>query len=168
MLLRRGFRKSPTEACRVTRALDPRRQGGDSGCVKVGSVFVSGVLQSPVHRLLSGSIVLVRYTGRRTGRTITTPTQYARSGDDVVILVGRPESKTWWRNFLSDRDIDVLVKGQWLAMTARVVRGADGPDELQPLRDEYLKRFPRAKASLGNGTLEDVVKRAVVVRCRLR
>jgi len=136
--------------------------------VKVGSVFMSGVLRSPAHRLLSGSIVLIRYTGRRSGRTITTPTQYVRSGDDVVILVGRPESKTWWRNFLSDRDIDVLVQGQWLEMTARVGRGADQPDEVLPLLDGYLKRFPRAKASMGNGTLEDVVKRAVMVRCRLR
>jgi hypothetical protein len=40
--------------------------------------------------------------------------------------------------------------------------------EVLPLLDEYLKRFPRAKASLGNGTLEDVVKGAVMVRCRLR
>lgn len=103
--------------------------------MKVGSVFVSGVLRSPAHRLLSGSIVLIRYTGRRSGRTITTPTQYVRSGDDVVILVGR---------------------------------GADQPDEVLPLLDGYLKRFPRAKASRGNGTLEDVVKRAVMVRCRLR
>jgi hypothetical protein len=53
-------------------------------------------------------------------------------------------------------------------MTARVVRGADEPQELVPLLDEYLKRFPRAKASLGNGTLEDMAKRAVIVRCRLR
>jgi hypothetical protein len=75
---------------------------------------------------------------------------------------------TWWRNFLDDRDIDILVQGHWLAMTARVVRGADESDELLPLLDEYLKRFPRAKASLGNGTLDDMVKRAVIVRCRLR
>ena len=68
---------------------------------------------------------------------------------------------------LSDRDIDILVQGEWLEMTARVGRGADQPDEVLPLLDEYLKRFPRAKASLGNGTLGDVVKRAVMVRCRL-
>jgi hypothetical protein len=66
---------------------------------------------------------------------------------------------TWWRNFLDDCDIDILVQGQWLAMTARVVRGADESDELLPLLDEYLKRFPRAKASFGNGTLDDMVKR---------
>jgi deazaflavin-dependent oxidoreductase (nitroreductase family) len=144
------------------------RRREDARRVKVGNVLVSGVLRSPAHRLLSGSTGLIRYTGRRSGRTITTPTQYTRSGDDLLILVGHPEAKAWWRNFLGDRDIDVLVRGQWLAMTARVVRGADEPDELLPLLDEYLKRFPRAKASLGNGTLQDMVKRTVIVRCRLR
>jgi len=66
---------------------------------------------------------------------------------------------TWWRNFLDDRDIDILVQGHWLAMTARVVRGADESDELLPLLDEYLKRFPRAKASFGTALFDDMVKR---------
>ena len=136
--------------------------------MKIGNVFVSGVLRSPAHRLLSGPVGLIRYTGRRSGRTITTPTQYARSGDDLLILVGRPEAKAWWRNFLSERDIDVLVQGEWLQMTARVVRGADEPDVVLALLEAYLKRFPRARASLGNGTLDDMAKRAVIVRCRLR
>lgn len=136
--------------------------------MKVGNALVSAVLQSPMHRLMSGTTVLVRYTGRRSGRTITTPTQYARSGDDVVILVGRPESKTWWRNFVGDRDIDVLIRGEWLQMTARVIRGADEQEELVPLLGLYLKRFSRATASLGNGSLEDMAKQALIVRCRLR
>ena len=60
---------------------------------------VGGVLRSPAHRLLSGSTALLTYEGRRTGRRIVLPTQYARHGDEVVILVGRPETKQWWRNF---------------------------------------------------------------------
>src|SRR5680860_1107680 len=86
MRLRRGFRKSPKEVCSVTPTLAPGRRSGDSGCVKVDNVLVSGVLRSPAHRLLSGPVGLIRYTGRRSGRTITTPTQYARSGDDLSLI----------------------------------------------------------------------------------
>lgn len=111
---------------------------------------------------------MIRYTGRRSGRTLTTPTQYVRDGDDVVILVGRPETKTWWRNFLSDRDVDILATGHWLEMTARVIRGATEPEAVAAHLDAYLKRFPRAKKSLGGGTLDDMVSRAVIVRCQLR
>ena len=123
--------------------------------MKIGNALVATVLRSPLHRLLSGSVDLIRYTGRRSGREITTPTQYARLGDDLVILVGRPETKTWWRNFRPDGDLDVLVRGRWQPMTARVVDGHDDLDAIAPLVDAYLKRYPRAAKVLGEGTPED-------------
>lgn len=136
---------------------------------------VGAVLSSPAHRLLSGSTDLVRYCGRRSGATIVTPTQYARSGDDVVILVGRARTKTWWRNFRQDRDVDVLVQGHWLPMTARVVTGTDDPATLQPLLDAYLARFPKAarllppEAGDGDGSAApDARDAVVVVWCRPR
>ncbi len=51
--------------------------------------FVSAVLNSPFHRVMSGSICLVRYTGRRSGNQFTTPTQYAQDGDDEPELAKR-------------------------------------------------------------------------------
>jgi hypothetical protein len=134
--------------------------------VAVGNAFVSALLRSPLHRVLSRSTDLVRYTGRRSGRRITTPTQYARRGDDIVILVGRPDAKTWWRNFRSDANLDVLLRGRWVPMTARAVVGADEPETIGPLVDAYLARFPKAVTVLGGEA--DRVSRAVVVWCRPR
>ena len=134
----------------------------------IGNRIVGALLRSPLHRVLSGSTDLVRFTGRRSGRTIITPTQYARLGDDVVILVGRPATKTWWRNFLDDRELDVLVRGRWLPMTGRAVIGAADPERVAPLLDAYLARFPRAAATLGDGTTEARARQAVVVWCRPR
>jgi hypothetical protein len=142
-----------------------------------GNTFVSGLLRSPLHRLLSGSTDLVRYTGRRSGREIVTPTQYARSGDDVVILVGRPDTKTWWRNFRTEGDLEVLLQGRWVPMTATAVVGADDPATVAPLLDAYLARFPRAAHTLigrtggtgdTGGTVDALVSQAVVVWCRPR
>ena len=130
--------------------------------------FVSTVLRSPVHRLLSGSVDLVRYTGRRSGSEITTPTQYARRGDDVIILAGRPDTKTWWRNFVDARDVELLVQGAWIPMRAQAVVGADEPEVIAPLLDAYLERFPKAGRVLGEGTTQDRARRAVIVRCRPR
>lgn len=128
--------------------------------------FVSTLLRSRLHRILSGSTGLVRYTGHRSGRAISTPTQYARRGDDVVILVARHEAKSWWRNFLEGRDIEMLIQGAWLAMTARAVIGADEPDVVAPLLETYLERFPKAAGVLGDGTAREQAQRAVVVWCR--
>jgi hypothetical protein len=127
----------------------------------VANRIVAAVLQSPAHRVLSGKLDLVRYEGRRSGRTIVTPTQYAAVGDDVVILVGRPDSKTWWRNFTERRDVDVLIAREWRSMRGEVRRGADDPERVGALLDAYLARFPSARRSLG----PDPVAGAVLVHC---
>jgi hypothetical protein len=51
-------------------------------------------------RLVGRSIVMLTYTGRRSGRTFTIPVGYRRTADGVAIRVSLPDSKTWWRNFL--------------------------------------------------------------------
>jgi hypothetical protein len=130
--------------------------------------FVAWLLESPFHGLLSGAVNLVRYEGRRSRRPITTPTQYARLGDDVVIMVGHPERKTWWRNFETERDLEVLIRRTWLPMRGLIVRGADAPEAAVPLLDAYLARFPRAIRALGNGTRDEQLRAAVLVWCRPR
>jgi hypothetical protein len=51
-------------------------------------------------RLVSRHITVVTYTGRRSGRTFSTPVGYRRKGDDTVLIgVRLPNAKTWWRNF---------------------------------------------------------------------
>lgn len=130
--------------------------------------MVALVLRSPAHRVLSGATDLIRYSGRRSGREITTPTQYARVGDTVVILAGRPHTKQWWRNFREPRDIDVLVRGAWLPMTGRVVAGTDEPDLAASLLTSYLARFPRAGRALDGDTLEEQARHAVIVWCQPR
>ena len=129
---------------------------------------VCKLLESPAHRLMSKSTDVIRYTGRRSGRVMTTPTQYAAHLDGLVIFVGRPDTKTWWRNFSNDGDIDVLVAGVWRAMTARAIVGADEPDTIGPLLDAYLRRFPKARRLLDTSTDASGRGNAVVVWCRPR
>jgi hypothetical protein len=136
--------------------------------MSVGNRVVCAVLESPAHRLLSRSTDVVRYRGRRSGTEFSTPTQYARRGDDLIILVGKPETKQWWRNFLEERELDVLVQGRWLAMTGRAVVGADESEVIAPLLDAYLERFPKVAKQLGEGSREVQMKQAVVVWCRPR
>lgn len=132
----------------------------------IGNKLVAALLRSPLHGFLSGSTALVRYTGRRSGRTIATPVQYVTIGDDVVILSGRPETKTWWRNFTHEGDIEVLVRGTWRRLRARAVSGAEQPATVRPLLEQYLSRFPRAARTLPGDTPEARTAGALVVWCR--
>lgn len=47
-------------------------------------------------------LTVVTYTGRRSGRTFSTPVAYQRKGDIVTIAVAFPDAKNWWRNFTGD------------------------------------------------------------------
>ncbi|MFJ9367594.1 nitroreductase/quinone reductase family protein [Nocardia sp. NPDC101769] len=49
--------------------------------------------------LMGRGFVVITYTGRRSGKTFSTPVNYWRSGDELVIGVGMPDKKSWWRNF---------------------------------------------------------------------
>jgi hypothetical protein len=135
--------------------------------VSVGNAIVGAVLRSPLHGLMSSSTDLVRYTGRRTGRTVTTPTQYARDGDDLIILAGHPGTKQWWRNFVGGADLEVLLDGVWVPMRGEALDGRERPEEVAPLLERYLTRFPKATKARDGNSPEERVRGTVLVRCRV-
>ncbi|MEV4098525.1 hypothetical protein [Streptosporangium saharense] len=53
-------------------------------------------------RVISRRLTVVTYTGRRSGRTFSTPVAFRRVADTVVIGVQFPDAKAWWRNFLGE------------------------------------------------------------------
>ena len=100
------------------------------------------LLRSPAHRLLSGSVLLLQYTGRRTGRRYGLPVMYASSGDGFVVMAGQPAAKTWWRNFGCDpQPVAVTVGGKRTLCRARLL-DASSDDHRQAV-DAYQRRFPK-------------------------
>ncbi|MGE5408195.1 MAG: nitroreductase/quinone reductase family protein [Syntrophothermus sp.] len=80
---------------------------------------MAAVLRSPAHRLLSGSLLLLTVTGRRSGRRHTLPVGYARDGDLVYVLVGRYRAKRWWRNLIEPAPVRVRLRGEEIAGSAQ-------------------------------------------------
>ncbi|GAA4390199.1 nitroreductase/quinone reductase family protein [Tsukamurella soli] len=61
---------------------------------------VTPLLSLPVvGEKLGGSMAVLSYTGRRSGKAVSLPVSYRRRGDDVVVGVAMPDQKSWWRNF---------------------------------------------------------------------
>ena len=134
----------------------------------LGNRIVARVLRSRLHPVLSRSVMLIRYRGRRRGKVVETPVQYAAHDGGIVVLVGRPEDKSWWRSFRQAHDLEVLVQGTWRTMTGRALAGTDAPDEVAPLLEAYGRRFPKALGSLPGSTPAERAEQAVVVWCRPR
>jgi hypothetical protein len=78
-------------------------------------------------RIVGRNVAIITYTGRRSGRTISTPVAYRRKGDDLEIAANMPEAKNWWRNFTGDgAPLSVQVNGVERAGHAVAVRDTNG------------------------------------------
>jgi len=84
--------------------INPRKLVGT--IERVGNPILNAItvpiLESRWSWLLGRFIVTISYTGRRSGKSFSTPVLYSKHGDDVTIRVASPDSKRWWRNFLDD------------------------------------------------------------------
>ena len=81
------------------------------------SPFMRLVLGSRAHRMMSGRLMLLSFTGRRTGRSYTTPVSYVRDGTDLLV----PGGGTWWKN-LTSGTATVRLQGKWHVVTPEVIR----------------------------------------------
>lgn len=93
-----------------------------------------------IHRKLVGLAV----RGRRTGRVVRFPVQYAAVGDDLVVVPGHPDRKSWWRN-LQDRDVpvEVLHDGRWLQARAELM--TPGDRSYERAMAAYLQSWPHSE-----------------------
>jgi hypothetical protein len=82
----------------------------DRPFVRWVNAFFSELAKVPLlGSVIRRRLIVIRYVGRRSGKTFETPVAYARHGDDVTIGVAFPDNKSWWRNFLGDGGTITLV-----------------------------------------------------------
>lgn len=81
--------------------------------------LMSGLLRSPLHGLASRSVMLITFTGRKSGKRYTTPISYLREGDRVVAFSGG----RWWRNLAGGAQVKLDIKRQTYWGVADVVAG---------------------------------------------
>lgn len=82
------------------------------------------LLCSPLHFLASDSIMLVRFTGRRTGVRRATPVRYLREGESrLVCLTSRRTA--WWHNFREAASVELQLAGRRVSAAAEAFPEAD-------------------------------------------
>lgn len=126
-----------------------------------GNTFISALLRSPFHRLLSDGMMLITVTGRKTGKQYTTPVGYFTDGDALWVMTNR--DRTWWRNVRNGGEVSLLLQGKEVHGFAE----AELDEKLVVSRvTEYLRHEPRAARPLGihmeNGkpNAEDIARAA--------
>jgi F420H(2)-dependent quinone reductase len=85
---------------------------------RFANLFVPTLLRSPLHGLLSSSVILITFIGRKSGRTYQTPVQYQRVGDRLRCFT--KQERLWWRNLQGGAPLTIRLQGKDLRATARV------------------------------------------------
>ncbi len=131
---------------------------------KLLNPMISTVLRYPLHGMLSRSIMLITMTGRKSGKTITTPVRYVRRGD--MILCFTVKDIRWWHNLRGGAEVSLLIQRKTSAYHACVLEN-DMDRVLDHLR-YYFAKFPRDTMIYGvkhnrDGSLnEKTLQRAAV------
>lgn len=120
----------------------------------------TAILRTPAHRLMSASTLLLQFTGRKTGRSYTTPVVYYRDGDRLLITT----DSGWWRNFIDGADVTVLLQGR--QRTGRAIAHND-PERLRPVLAEMVRRYPRRYTRLATQNTKPGAARRVLVEITL-
>ncbi len=97
------------------------------------NVVMKGLLRSPLHGRISNMLMLLTFTGSKSGKQFTTPVGYQREGDTITIITDSP----WWKNLEGGAPVKMLVRGEELRGSARPITDKD--NVLQATR-EFLQK----------------------------
>ena len=75
------------------------------------------ILNSPLHGGLSKRVMVLSFTGRKTGKHYSTPVAYAWEGDHVIVVTFSP----WRNNFKEPAPVQMRIQGKSVSGTAVLV-----------------------------------------------
>ena len=103
---------------------------------RVINPVVKKILRSPLHGVLSQNTLLLEFTGRKSGRKLSTPVSY-HSSDGVAHCFTR-KSFVWWKNLNSAESVYVTIKGK------RHLVNPEVEAENSEIKGQALRHFLRA------------------------
>jgi len=118
--------------------------------------LVKFVLRSPLHPFISKSILLISFTGRKSGKLYSTPINYAIDGNTITLISKR--LRAWWKNLQGGAPVTMLVQGKEQSGTAESVI----PDDQM-----IIAELQKVYSGIPRGYAEKLVSNTVVIRVHL-
>jgi deazaflavin-dependent oxidoreductase (nitroreductase family) len=128
--------------------------------------IVRFILRSPLHGVMSKSVMLITYHGQKSGKEYTLPVSYLEDGKTVFVIPGMPERKTWWHNIHKDTPVQLRLRGKDIKARATLLSSENDLDIMVHALVLFFQKMP-AGASLykvqkdaNGGFLMDDLQRA--------
>jgi len=130
------------------------------------------LLKSWIHFFWSGNLMLITFTGRKSGRRFTTPVRYIRDAEPVRCFTSAENQ--WWRNLRGEANVVLRIAGHDASYQAIAVD--NDPVEVKKWLQYYLGLFPQDSAyhdihvnndkSLVAADLEKASRNTILVEAR--
>jgi len=118
-------------------APNPAAMARRARIMRAVNVPMRAVLSVPVATPLSANLMLISYTGRKTGKAYRQPVSYARDGE--VLLT--PGGGRWTRNLADGRPVRIRLRGRDVAAQPELVTDTA---EVERLLGVIAAKNPRA------------------------
>ena len=66
------------------------------------------IIRSPLHGMVSKYLTLITFTGRKSGKTYTTPVSYYQQNNQVTIFT----HANWWKNLRNGAPVTLRLRGR--------------------------------------------------------
>lgn len=86
------------------------------------NTVVMAMLKTPgVRSVMGKAFMIITVTGAKTGNRYTTPVQYVRDGDRLLVLSQR--RRRWWRNLAERPEVEIVLRGDTFRTVAHLAEG---------------------------------------------
>ena len=89
----------------------------------LANAIATTILRSPWHRMRSDRLLLLTFTGRKSGKKFTTPLRYVQEDETLKLWVVK---SPWWKNLVGEATVHVLLRGEIRTGTAEVFPEENG------------------------------------------
>ena len=96
------------------------------------------LIRSPLHSFVSKNMMLITYTGRKSGESYTVPVNYLQDGETLYIT--SLHERTWWRNLRDGQSVSLHLRGKDIQAKPQV---AESDQEVAALLDTYFQLAPQ-------------------------
>jgi hypothetical protein len=79
--------------------------------------LVTTILRSRWHEMMSSRLLLITFTGCKSGKEFTTPMRYVQEGETLLLRVVYP----WWKNLREQDAVRVLLSGKMRSGSVEVL-----------------------------------------------
>jgi deazaflavin-dependent oxidoreductase (nitroreductase family) len=94
------------------------------------------ILRSPLHGMVSNSVLLITFTGRKSGNSYTTPVDYSQHDNQVYVF----SHANWWKNLTGGAPVTLRLRGKDVQGMAEPV--AEDKQAVAAGLDAHLRKLP--------------------------